>query len=224
MSKWNETIEKLAADSRALTQAEAQAALSTPPLFRPFPSIARLSREIVVTEKIDGTNAQIHVTEDGRVFAGSRNRWLTPEADNFGFARWVAEHEQELLALGPGSHFGEWWGQGIQRRYGLDEKRFSLFNVARWTSDFNRDAATEGLHGNDTRSHEVPILHVVPVLLRAPTFDSALVDEALGVLRDSGSFAAPGFMRPEGVVVYHSQSNTLFKKTLDKNDGHKGAQ
>lgn len=196
--------------------------LPNEPEFRPFPSIARLSREIVVTEKIDGTNAQIHITEDGRVFAGSRSRWITPEADNFGFARWVKEHEQELLALGPGSHFGEWWGQGIQRGYGLDEKRFSLFNVARWTSDFNADPETEGLLGNDTHSHEVPILHVVPVLVRLPTFDTYQIDAMLDTLALHGSFAAPGFDKPEGVVIYHAHSKTLFKKTLDKNDGHKG--
>src|SRR5687767_1693749 len=89
--------------------------ISQQPLFTPFPSISRLSRDIVVTEKLDGTNAQIHITQDGRVLAGSRNRWITPEADNFGFARWVAAHEDELRALGPGSHYGEWWGQGIQR-------------------------------------------------------------------------------------------------------------
>ena len=37
--------------------------------FEGFPKIARLSREIVVTEKIDGTNARVCITEDGRIFA-----------------------------------------------------------------------------------------------------------------------------------------------------------
>ena len=96
--------------------------------FEAFPKIARLSREIVITEKIDGTNAQIYITEDGKIQAGSRNRIITPEQDNFGFARWVEENHEDLLLLGEGRHFGEWWGQGIQRRYNLEEKRFSLFN------------------------------------------------------------------------------------------------
>ena len=34
--------------------------------FQPFPKIPRLSREIVITEKIDGTNAQILITDDGQ--------------------------------------------------------------------------------------------------------------------------------------------------------------
>jgi hypothetical protein len=192
--------------------------LEAPP-FQEFASIARLSRDMVITEKLDGTNAQVHITEDGRVLAGSRNRWITPDADNFGFARWVQEHADELRALGPGSHYGEWWGAGIQRRYGLDHKRFSLFNVGRWTSDHNIGPAS----GSDsTQCIEVPCCHVVPVLLRR-TFDTAEIDATLNRLAQFGSAAAPGFDKPEGIVIYHAPSRTLFKKTLDKNDGHKSA-
>lgn len=185
--------------------------------FSPFPSIARLSRDMIVTEKLDGTNAQIYVFEDGSVRAGSRNRWITPEADNFGFARWVHNNAGELAAtLGPGQHFGEWWGQGIQRTYGLTEKRFSLFNVSRWPSQ-----QTEGA-GLDTRCLAAPLVHVVPVLRRW-TFDTGEIDITLAELAKGGSVAAPGFMKPEGVVVFHTKSGQLYKKTLDKNDGHKSA-
>lgn len=193
---------------------ETVVSLELPP-FVEFASISRLSRDMIVTEKLDGTNAQVTILEDGRVIAGSRNRWITPEQDNFGFARWVAEHADDLRALGPGSHYGEWWGAGIQRRYGLSEKRFSLFNTGRWTSPYN-DRRSE----IDTRCAEVPLCHVVPVLSRH-TFDTAFVDSALESLAQLGSAAAPGFMQPEGVVVYHAASRTLFKKTLDKHDGHK---
>ena len=88
--------------------------------FEGFPKIARLSREAIITEKIDGTNAQIYIGEDGQIIAGSRTRWITPDSDNFGFARWGEQHRVELAALGPGRHFGEWWGSGIQRGYGLE--------------------------------------------------------------------------------------------------------
>jgi hypothetical protein len=190
--------------------------------FMPFPSIARLSRDMIVTEKLDGTNAQIYVTTDGLAYAGSRNRWITPEADNFGFARWVKENEIELVKqLGPGQHFGEWWGQGIQRTYGLTEKRFSLFNVSRWKSPQTEGQTAEG-DTSDTRCYQAPLCHVVPVLSRW-TFDTGAVDNVLARLQLEGSVAAPGFMKPEGVVVYHTKSNGLYKKTLDKNDGHKGA-
>jgi hypothetical protein len=186
------------------------------PTFQPFPAISRLSRDMVITEKLDGTNAQLFITDDGLLFPGSRNRWITPEADNFGFARWAMQHAEELVrTLGPGQHFGEWWGQGIQRTYGLTEKRFSLFNTGRWKSPQN-----EG-RGPDSMCYQAPLVHVVPVL-RQYTFDTGEIDRVLGNLAIYGSAASPGFMRPEGIVVYHTKSNTLFKKTLDKNDGHKG--
>jgi hypothetical protein len=177
--------------------------MTTP--FVPFPKIPRLRRNIVITEKIDGTNASILVPEDGGpLLAGSRNRWITPEDDNYGFARWVKENEATLReGLGFGHHFGEWWGSGIQRRYGLTEKRFSLFNTGRW-------------HG------KVPELcHIVPVLYAGPWSQEA-IDDTLEKLRTGGSVAAPGFMKPEGVVIYHAASQSLWKVTLEKDDEPKG--
>lgn len=178
------------------------------PEFVEFPKIPRLSRECIVTEKIDGTNGVVFVGEDGAVLAGSRTRWLPltgdPKVDksndHFGFARWVKEHEVELReGLGPGTHFGEWWGSGIQRGYGLTVKRFSLFNTSRWSE--KRPACC----------------HVVPVLYIGP-FDTAAVEAVLTSLAISGSHASPGFMRPEGVVIFHVPSRLLFKKTIEKDE------
>jgi hypothetical protein len=184
--------------------------------FESFASIARLSRTVVVTEKIDGTNAQVFISDDGQVRAGSRNRWLGLEKteDAFGFARWAKEHEEELRQLGPGRHFGEWWGAGIQRRYGLTEKRFSLFNVARWSDDPIARDPGEPIPARPA------CCHVVPVLYRG-VFDLASIDGILERLKLGGSIAAPGFMKPEGVVIWHEAARVLFKKTLD-GDGHKG--
>ena len=177
----------------------------TLPQFIPFPSIPRLSKTMVITEKIDGTNAVILVNDSATdLIAGSRSRWLdtSKHGDNFGFAKWVQDHRDELLALGPGTHFGEWWGAGIQRRYGLSEKRFSLFNSARWSEDRPECCSV------------VPVLH-------QGEFSTSMIDSVLEDLAATGSQAAPGFMKPEGVVVYHSASRTLFKKTFD--DTHKGS-
>lgn len=171
--------------------------------FVPFPKMARLSREVIVTEKIDGTNAQVYITEDGDVIAGSRTRWITPGDDNFGFASWVEGNKDELLKLGPGSHFGEWWGRGIQRNYGLTERKFSLFNTSRWTEE--RPACCD----------------IVPVLYDG-LFDTVKIDDILGTLHLYGSKAAPGFMDPEGVVVFHMTGRVGFKKTLDNDQLPKG--
>lgn len=176
--------------------------------FIPFNKIYRLRREWIVTEKIDGTNAQIYITDsaDG-IIAGSRNRWITPENDNYGFAKWVMEHRDELIAgLGSGTHYGEWWGSGIQRGYGLKEKRFSLFNASRWTDDVRPACCS-----------------VVPILATGVDV-TTVVNEAIEKLRSFVSVAAPGFNKPEGIVAFHTPSQNLFKQTLEKDDSPKGKE
>jgi LexA DNA binding domain len=44
----------------------------------------------------------------------------------------------------------------------------------------------------------------------------------LDFLRSDGSAAAPGFMRPEGVVIFHTASGALFKQTIEKDEEPKG--
>lgn len=188
--------------------------------FNAFPKMGRLFRECWVTEKIDGTNAQVLITEAGEVKAGSRTRWIAPEDDNFGFAAWVRDHKDELVKLGPGRHFGEWWGRGIQRNYGLDERRFSLFNVSRWCLHGQEPQLIPG--GNpkaEPKYQDVlpPCCGLVPVLYKG-LFSTEEVLDMLGFLRVAGSQAAPGFMNPEGVVVFHTAANVMFKATLE-NDG-----
>jgi len=172
--------------------------------FESFGKIARFARDIVITEKIDGTNAQVMITEDGDVLAGSRNRWLTFSSDNYGFARWVEWYKEDLLKLGPGRHFGEWWGQGINRGYGLKEKRFSLFNTARWSA-------------SDVRPE---CCHVVPLLYRGP-FAEWAVYESVDFLKKHGSQAAD-FPNPEGIIIFHTAGNHLYKMTLENDDKPKG--
>jgi hypothetical protein len=191
--------------------------------FVGFQKIARLSRGCCVSEKIDGTNAQVCITSaidsdytDTHVIgifnglamrAGSRTRWITPDDDNYGFARWVSANQVELFNLGEGQHFGEWWGQGIQRNYGLKEKRFSLFNTSRWNENNPPPACC----------------HVVPVLYEG-IFTSTAVDIAIEILKQNGSSAAPGFMNPEGVVVYQTAGRCYFKKTILRDEEPKSKQ
>jgi len=185
--------------------------------------MARLSRECIITEKIDGTNAQILITEDGQMLVGSRTRWITPEQDNAGFARWAMEHREELLQLGPGRHFGEWWGSGIQRNYGLKEKRFSLFNVSRWCM---HDEEPQRIPTADPRivkmQDRLPkCCHLVPELYRGE-FCTIRIEKALCDLHVYGSKASQGFSHPEGIVVYHVAGNVGFKKTIEKDNQPKG--
>lgn len=172
--------------------------------FTSFGKIPRLNRECVVTEKIDGTNAQIYITEEGEFFTGSRTRWITPEDDNSGFSKWANENKTELMKLGIGHHFGEWYGQKIQRSYGLNEKRFALFNTSIWTDDEIRPRCCG----------------VVPILYQG-LFSTERINNCLEFLKANGSVAVKGFMRPEGIVVYHIAGNLYFKATIEHDEAPK---
>ena len=195
--------------------------------FLEFHKMARMSRECIVTEKIDGTNGQIFIGEDGEFLVGSRTRWITPDNDNQGFARWAYDHKDELIAgLKHGRHFGEWWGQGIQRNYGLKEKRFWLFNTIRWCPYGQEPKIIPKTHPENPKEEQkiqesLPeCCGLVPVLYQG-IFNSLEVEKCLLDLLDNGSRAVTGFMKPEGVVIYHVQGNFGMKKTLE-GDGHKG--
>ena len=171
--------------------------------FEGFAKVPRLSRECVITEKIDGTNAQILIGENNEFFTGSKNKWITPEDDNRGFAKWAHENKEDLLTLGPGRHFGEWWGQGIGRKYNLKEKRFSLFNTSRWGVD------------------RPTCCHVTPVLYEG-LFLTDEITLAIAKLAHKGSVASPGFMNPEGIIIFHVAANMMFKKTILNDEKPKG--
>jgi RNA ligase len=198
--------------------------------FLPFAKIPRMRRTVCVTEKIDGTNAAVqirpmadldetgsplpiavfpyvdqHGTDLGMhgIWAQSRNNFITPNKDNYGFATWVSDNAQELIKLGPGAHYGEWWGYGIQRGYIQQVKRFSLFNVNRYGVDRDTPPDCCGI---------VPVLGYVE-----HDGIQALIDD----LKANGSKASPGFMHPEGVVVYHTQSRQLYKILIEGDDAPK---
>ena len=200
--------------------------------FEEWPKIPRYKKELVITEKIDGTNGCVaiehlntpelldHAREnlgkkngpvaivngpsDGdfarALWAGSRSRWLdtSKTGDNFGFAKWVEQNAEQLANLGPGRHFGEWYGVGIQRGYDLHERRFALFNAGRWTAE------------------ELPACcQVVPVLARGEWVDPTT---QINRLIAYGSLAVPGYMNPEGIIIYHTASRQLYKQLIENDD------
>lgn len=198
--------------------------------FIAYPKTPRLFRDIVITEKIDGTNAGVQIqrvddtylgdadlvalsSDDGTdalytVVAQSRKRLIRVGDDNFGFAAWVRANSVSLVqVLGEGVHFGEWWGSGIQSGYGLDkgEKRFSLFNVRRW---------------KDADLSSVPGLGVVPVLYEGP-FMQEVIMSCVDDLRQQGSVAAR-FMKAEGVIVFHTASGQVYKVLCENDEIPKG--
>lgn len=234
--------------------------------FQKFNKIPRLSRDILISEKIDGSNAQVAIfngqdiqdylyhnfmfnsldlhskfteiidkyclyihpenpyiqDEEDKLylFAGSRKRWLScdKKGDNHGFALWVKEHALELvLGLHEGRNFGEWFGRGINANYGLDEKRFALFNVHKWAD--SRYVPEAMLEENQEWCPEC--CNVVPILYQG-IFDSKKIEEVLEDLKQHGSYAVNGFKPAEGVCVLHKASGKLFKKTILNDEYWKG--
>lgn len=178
------------------------------PEFSPWPKIPRLRNEIVtITEKLDGTNAQVCIMEDGNIFAASRSRWITPgkNTDNHGFAQWVTDNQEDLRKLGYGRHFGEWYGKGIgPRGYGLSNKRFALFNTAR---------------PKDT----LPVCcEQVTIMYQGPGLElSRITTELIAHLNAKGSVHCPGYLKPEGLVVYSSLTKSRYKVLCGNDDGPK---
>lgn len=217
------------------------------PTFIPFPKMGRLRREAIITEKIDGTNSTVHIVKladneimptgtpivachgDLLLYAGSRTRWITPENDNFGFASWVRDNASQLIELGVGTHRGEWWGRGIQRNYGLKERRFSLFNAMLWAEEGSPLGIASTVWDEKARQmiekpqkHAPACCNVVPVLYRG-MFSTGIAGAKLCDLAEKGSRAARGFMKPEGIVVFHTASQVGFKATIEGDDSPKSA-
>ena len=186
--------------------------------FKAWPKTPRLENELmVITEKIDGTNACVifHEVSKGEehnaittlsyegdleigVWAQSRTRLIYPEDDNFGFAKYVKENAEELFfLLGMGRHYGEWWGQGIQRTYGADRKYFSLFNTF------------IPVNLNEIGVKSIPVIY-------SGKFDLNIVPGAIESLKVDGSRAYPGYMKPEGICIYLRSTDTIYRVPFDK--------
>jgi len=120
----------------------------------PFPKIATKPRytdprvPYQAFVKLHGTNAAIKYTPDMPLTFQSRNRIITPEHDNLGFA---AAHAGMTLNLGHDSLviYGEWVGPDIQNGVGiskLPERKFYPFAVKNLRKmEFVKDPA-EDLH------------------------------------------------------------------------------
>jgi hypothetical protein len=174
------------------------------PEFRSFGKILHINKLCMsITQKIHGTNAQIYIykNQDGilDLVCGSRSRWLSPDDDNHGFAKFVQENKQEFIdKLGEGRHFGEWCGPGINAGEGLKEKILCLFNWRRWS-------------GKElpVRTSTVPLLYDGPISLQA-------INNAMDLLKGDGSMLVPGYKKPEGIVI--ELDGQFYKNVFDNEE------
>lgn len=175
----------------------------TQPEFKAWPKTPRYRPlQIVITEKMDGTNSCIIIDYvDGEldiVGVQSRKRFIVVGDDNFGFAGWVEANKQDLLALGKGYHYGEWVGPGIQKNpHKLEEKAFYLFNTSR-----PRETLPACVK-------QVPLLYI-------GDYDEAVVQDCLNNLYER---AKDEEYEPEGIIIYFPSSRTSSKLTFQNTRG-----
>ncbi|WP_158630412.1 RNA ligase family protein [Glycomyces terrestris] len=204
-----------------------------------WPRLIRLAERWTIAEKVDGTHAVIVIQPaepeshagpgvsvvrcpDGRrvrIRAASRTHWLVPETDardgigrdNFGFATWVAAHAGELAALGPGRHHGEWYGAGIGRGYGLTERRFALFDTARWKPNTVPDGVPEELG-------------LVPVLAECegPKLNATIARCLRGLMQHGSRLVAGAAAK--GVIARSAADPRLALKAYIENSGKEAVQ
>ena len=197
--------------------------------YASFPSIERLENiYCVISEKVDGTNSLIEINEvfpvgepkEIQVRFGSRNRYITFNNDNAGFANFFRHYEarfkdvaadiilKELEVSGetltecqeqyPLRIYGEWFGSGIQRGYGLKDKFFMPF------STFYAEKLIE---------YQVPNI-IKPNIMYTGKFSQEIADICMQTLTN-GSLVIPEFKRPEGIVIHFPKYNLRLKQTFE---------
>lgn len=120
--------------------------------------------------KLHGTNAAIQCHKDGTIVAQSRSGVITPENDNMGFARWVADQSQSWpipLTDDTIVFYGEWCGPGIQQGVGINkipEKCFAVFaaHIFNEESDDIFITAPEALNSLLPQTARPPNVQVLP--------------------------------------------------------------
>lgn len=200
---YEEWVEKLKVDKPVKEDTMGQ--------FKGWGSTPRFHKGLTITEKIDGTNACI-VIWDGKVQAQSRKRMITPGDDNYGFARWVYDNAGVLTdTLGYGYHYGEWFGEGIQKNpLGVEGKRFALFHATKYTED------------NGYELNKVDGLETVPLLFHGQA-DIYTILRTVMQLKEHGSqvMGVKGETKPEGVIVWHRETQQKYKILLEGDAFHK---
>jgi len=173
--------------------------------FKAWPKIERIKGApiVTITEKIDGTNSCVIIQDGKLVGVQSRTRMIKPGDDNFGFAFWVYDNEEELSRiLGDGYHYGEWYGEGIQKNpHKITGRRFALFNVGRQYPE-----------GFDTT--ELPV-KTVPHLYTGPWYET-VVENHMNAVR---FVAEDEGYEPEGIIVYWHQTRSYSKATFRSPEG-----
>lgn len=191
--------------------------------FKGWGSTTRENKNKTITEKIDGTNACI-VIYNGKVSAQSRKRMITPDDDNFGFAKWVYENAGVLTdTLGYGYHYGEWYGEGIQKNpLGIEGKRFALFHATKYTEGNGYELnKVDGLETVPLLHHGQCSVFTIPEIMQNLEAYGSKVEGAK-VIGQMETFPGIQICAPaEGIIIWNNETKTRTKMLLENDAFHK---
>lgn len=150
--------------------------------------------------KIDGTNSQVFLKDDGMLGFGSRNREITPNDDNAGFAKAMLENKElynGLLAIlkdHPSyTIYGEWLVPHTLKSYTQDSwKKFYVFDVL---NEETHKYLTYKEYSDLLK--DCPNIHIIPLMeeLQNPTREQ--IEERL---QKTGAFLCAAGLG-EGIVI-----------------------
>lgn len=165
-----------------------------------------LNGTVYLFYKIDGTNAQVFLKDDGTTLGfGSRSREITPEKDNAGFAAAFEStdhrYEYNVMLKLLQSHptyivYGEWLVPHILKTYDLNAwKKFYIFDVLDTESNkyLPYEEYCDLIRQFDTEKQ----LEIIPLLAK---LESPSVEDIKEKLRDTGKFLCTSGLG-EGIVI-----------------------
>ena len=201
--------------------------------------------EFIGTVKLHGTNASVVFNPDMTYVFQSREREITVESDNAGFAMWgerniddlreiflsVLEDDFESDMPSKVVIFGEWCGGSIQKGVALNQipKMFVIFNITLIDDQGNRTELTpEQIQSVVHRTEEIRCIYDYPTWKINIDFNdpsavqNQLVDLTIAVEEECPVGKAHGVSGiGEGIVWWNVERNLKFKVKGEKHSASK---
>ena len=194
------------------------------------------------TVKIHGTNAGIGLTTDGKFFQQSRNRLISIESDNAGFANWCEDSSRkpflirylsDVLYSAPIDNsnpitqvvlFGEFAGKGIMKGVAVSEieKSFFAFGLYYLHEDgcVTKSTSIDGLEDNNLNIYNIFMFDSKTVDIdfnNTGETINKIIEDTLAVENEcpvGKHFGVSGI--GEGVVLQSECGNYIFKSKGEK--------
>lgn len=137
------------------------------------------------TVKLHGTNAGVVISKNKDLWCQSRERIITPESDNAGFAMFAYGNKQNFMNIADEIKindkdiviFGEWCGGNIQKNVAICQlpKMFVIFNIALVDEEGNKIYLTESEVSNVTtnyKTEQIKVIYDFPTWYREINFNN----------------------------------------------------